>query len=326
MFNPKKIIKLTKTKNKTIVFPEADFSERIVEAGKFVNKSKIAKVIFIGDESSLILKHKDLHGITIINPKTSALTAEIADIIFEKRKEKGLSLKKAKELATNPIYFATMLVEMGIADGMVCGAETSTSDTLRPALQLIRAEENGLVCSCNIMYGKHKLLDKSQTLVIGDCGLNVSPTAEELAEITRNIDVFAKNVCQISPRIALLSFSTKGSAVTTETKKVALATKLVKEKYPKIVCDGELQLDSAMIDRVAKIKCPDSPVAGKANVLIFPELQSGNICYKTIERFGGLQAFGPITLGLKKPVNDLSRGCNINDIIIVTAITVLQCK
>ncbi len=326
MFDPSRIIKSARRRNKTIVFPEAGYSERIVDAGKIVRDKKIANVIFIGDESALILKYKNLKNITIINPKTSQIREEIENLIFTKREHKGMSRKKAKELSFNPIYFATMLVDMGIADGMVCGAETSTSDTLRPALQLIKGKEDEYVCSCNVMYGKHKLLGKDKTLVIGDCGMNINPNANELALIAKNVSDFAKNVCQINPKVALLSFSTHGSAECSESKKVATATTIIKEKYPEIICDGELQLDAALVPAVGQIKCPQSPVAGQANVLIFPELQSGNICYKTIERFGDLKSFGPIVLGLNKPVNDLSRGCTVEDIVMVTALTVMQCK
>lgn len=324
MFNPKKIYKSARKLNKTIVFPEASFSERIVEAGKIIRDKKIANVIFIGDESNLILKYKNLKNITIINPKTSGIRQEVEDLIFEKRKEKGLTRKKAKELSFDPIYFATMLVEMGIADGMVAGAETPTSDSLRPALQLIKGKNDGYVASCNIIFGKHDIIGKEKTLVIGDCGLNISPNANELMQVAFSMADFAKNVCDIAPRVAMLSFSTHGSAVTTETKKVAQATELLKEKRPDIICDGEIQLDAAICPKVAAIKCPDSPLEGRANVLVFPELQSGNICYKAIERFGNLKSYGPITLGLNKPVNDLSRGCTVEDIIMVTAITVMQ--
>lgn len=326
MFNPKKIFKTAKSLNKTIIFPEASFSERIVEAGKIIRDKKIANVIFVGDESNLILKYKNLKNITIINPKTSDIRVEVENLIFEKRQEKGITRKKAKELSFDPIYFATALVEMGVADGMVAGAETPTSDSLRPALQLIKGKDGGYVSSCNIMFGKHKLLGKDKTLLIGDCGLNVSPSAQELMQVASNMADFAKDVCEISPSVAMLSFSTHGSAQTSETKKVAQATELLKQKRSDLVCDGEIQLDAAMCPKVASIKCPNSPLKGQANVLVFPELQSGNICYKAIERFGDLKSFGPIVLGLNKPVNDLSRGCTVEDIIMVTALTVMQCK
>lgn len=326
MFDSKRIFKMAKRLDKTIIFPEASFSERIVEAGKIVRDKKIANVIFVGDESNLILKYKNLKNITIINPKTSDIRVEVENLIFEKRQEKGMTRKKAKELSFDPIYFATALVEMGLADGMVVGAETPTSDSLRPALQLIKGKDGGYVSSCNIMFGKHKLLGKDKTLLIGDCGLNVSPSAQELMQVASNMADFATNVCEISPRVAMLSFSTHGSAQTSETKKVAQATELLQQKRSEIVCDGEIQLDAAMCPKVASIKCPNSPLKGQANVLVFPELQSGNICYKAIERFGDLKSFGPIVLGLNKPVNDLSRGCTVEDIIMVTAITVMQCK
>ena len=326
MFDPKKIFKTAKSLNKIIIFPEASFSERIVEAAKIIRDKKIANVIFVGDESNLILKYKNLKNITIINPKTSDIRVEVENLIFEKRQEKGMTRKKAKELSFDPIYFATALVEMGVADGMVAGAETPTSDSLRPALQLIKGKDGGYVSSCNIIFGKHKLLGKEKTLIIGDCGLNVSPSASELEQVASNMADFAKNVCEMTPRVAMLSFSTHGSAQTSETKKVAQATELLKQNRKDIVCDGEIQLDAAMCPKVAAIKCPESPLKGEANVLVFPELQSGNICYKTIERFGNLKSFGPIVLGLNKPVNDLSRGCTVEDIIMVTALTVMQCK
>lgn len=327
MFVEKKVIEKAKRREKTIVFPEAGFSERTVEAAKIISKKQMAKVILIGDESALDLKYKNLKGVEIINPKTYAHTDVIAANFYNLRKEKGVTEQQAKEIVLNPLYFASMLVYGGYADGMVAGAESSTSDVIRPALQIIKAKEKGgKVSSCFVIAGKNKMLGKDKTMVIGDCGLNQNPTEDELVEIAYQCAQTAINVCEIEPRVAFLSYSTKGSAKNEMVDKVANAAKKFKEKYPEIQSDGELQLDAALIESVGKKKAPQSTVAGRANVLIFPDLNAGNICYKAIQYFGGVTAVGPLLQGLAKPVNDLSRGCSVNDIVLSAAITILQCE
>ena len=320
----KNIYKKAAKLQKTIVFPEAEFSDRTLQAVKIIAKKKIAKPILIGDESGLVLRDKSLLGFQIINPKTFEHLDRLVKSLYAKRKEKGLSLEEAKELALNPYYFATLLVEEGYADGMVAGAEASTANTVRPALQIIKAQKKGSpVNSCFLVYGKNKFL-KDKALILADCGVLPCPTADEIAQIASDSVKTFNTLGLGQPKVAFLSFSSKGSAKHESADKMAQAY----EKFKKsgICCDGELQFDSAMVPKVAASKAPNSAVKGDANILIFPDLNSGNICYKAIQYIGGLNAVGPILQGLKKPVNDLSRGCSVEDIVTITAITALQAE
>lgn len=310
--------------NRTIVFPEAGFSDRTIEAIKKIKKKGIARPILIGDESAIVLRDKSLIDYQIINPKTFDKREELIKVLLEKRKDKGITIEDAERLVDDPYYFGTLLVEKGYADGMVAGAEASTATTIRPALQIIKAKKKtGIVSSCFIMTGKNKFL-KGKWLVLADCGLNINPNEEELYQIACQSTETYRNLGLVNPKVAFLSFSTKGSGKDESLNKIRVAS--TKFKKTGNVCDGELQFDGAMVENVAKIKCPDSPVKGDANILIFPDLNSGNICYKAMQYMGGVQAIGPILQGLKKPVNDLSRGCTVEDIISVTAITALQCQ
>lgn len=324
MFSEKKLIKLAKQKQKTIVLPEAGYSDRIVEAGYILNKKKIAKVVLLGDESSLVLRYKDkLKGLTIINPKTSALFDELLKILLEKRKNKGLDQKQAEKLLLNPLYFGTLLVEAGYADGMVAGAEEPSSNVIRPALQILKSkDEKEIVSSFMIFYGKGKIFKKRKVIFGSDCGLNVSPSAEELSQIATQTAKSFELLTKEKAKIAMLSYSTNGSATGESVDKVKTATALVNRK--KFEVFGEIQLDSAISKRVCKLKCPSCNLDGNANVLVFPDLNSGNISYKAIQYFGNCRAIGPIMQNLKKPVNDLSRGCSVHDIVVVSAITALQ--
>lgn len=324
MFNEKLLISKAKQMQKTIVFPEASFSDRIVKAGKYIAKKKIAKVIFIGDESALILRYKKLNGIEVVNPKTSSLTYKIAESLYELRKDKGITIDEAKELALDPFYFATMLVKLGVADGMIGGAEVSTKRNLKPALQLIKGKNGKKVCSGFLFYGKCKLTD-NQPFILGDAGLNEFPNEQELAEIGENLCEFA-NLLNIEPRVAFLSYSTNGSAESDSVSKVRNATNLFKQNN-NVLCEGEVQFDTALVKEVAKTKFKDSYLTKQsANILVMPDINAGNITYKAIQRFSKLNAIGPIILGLNKPVNDLSRGCTVKDIIMLTAITAIQCE
>ena len=328
MFNVNKLIKLASKKNKTIVFPEAGFSDRIIEAANIIRKKNIANLILIGDESALVLKYKKkIKNFKIINPKTSSLTQEFAEKIYNLRKDKGISVSEASELAVDPFYFATMMVREGYADGMVGGAEVSTARNLKPALRLIKTKDGSdIVSSAMLMYGKNKVT-KGLPLILGDCGLNVNPSSENLCTIAKDCVDLSNKLLSQTPKLAFLSFSTKGSAKSQEVEKVTKAVELFKKSYPYVLADGEMQLDSALIPSVAKIKAPNSSFAkDSANILIFPNLDSGNMCYKAISYFGGLRAIGPICIGLNKPVNDLSRGATVEDIVVLTAVTVLQCE
>ena len=244
------------------------------------------------------------------------------------RKEKGIDIEKAKEMMKNNIYFGTMMVYMGDADGLVAGSICSTADTLRPALQILKTAPNTkLVSSFFIMNVPNCQYGEEGTFLFADCGLNTNPNAEELAEIAISSCHSWKQLIGKEERVAMLSYSTLGSAPLTDfTSKVIEATKIVKEKCPDFNVEGELQLDAALVPSVASQKAPESKVAGKANILIFPDLNAGNIGYKLVQRLAGAEAYGPITQGIKKPVNDLSRGCSAEDIIGVVAITAVQAQ
>lgn len=320
----KYLINLARQKKKTIVFPEAAFSDRIMQAAKIINKKKIAKLILIGDESDLVLRYKKLEGFTIISPKTSDLTETFAEKLYEIRKEKGLTREQAKELIQNPFYFAVMLVHEGYADGMVGGAEVSTAENLRPALEIIKAK-NGFASSSSFFIGKHKRI--KLPIFIGDTGLTIKPDKEKVALIAENTVRTMKVLFpHIEPRVAFISFSTKGSAKGEDVDKMREARQIFAEKNPTVINDGELQLDTALVPHISEFKAKGSPIEGKANILIVPDLNVGNTMYKAVQYFGNLIAIGPIIEGLNKPVNDLSRGCTVEDIVILTAVTVLQCE
>ncbi len=324
MFNVKELYKKARSKNKTIVFPEAGFSDRILTAVKILQKKKICKPILIGDESSLVIRDKSLVSFTIMNPKTSPLKSKIAKHIYSKRKNKGMTLEEAEKLAVDPYYFATAIVDLDIADGMVCGAETSTANTVRPALQIIKsAKKDGLVSSSVLLFGKNKFL-KNKDLLLADCALVVEPTSEQLSIIASHTVETAKLLDFDQPKLAFLSYSSHGSASGEKVEKIKNASNVFNK--PGVISDGELQFDSALNPNVSKIKTPNSIINGDANILIFPDLNSGNICYKAMQSLGGLQAVGPILHGLRKPVNDVSRGCSVEEILLTTAITVLQVK
>ncbi len=318
------IYKKAKALQKTIVFPEAAFSDRTQQAVKIIKNKKLAKVILVGDESAIILRDKEFANFTIYNPQTFEHKDILAKTLYEKRKAKGMTLEEAQKLVLDPYYFATLLVEAGFADGMVAGAEASTANTVKPALQIIKAKKKGgVVSSCFLVYGKNKFL-KDKNLVIADCGVLPNPNADELAQIAYDATMTYQSLGLKNPKVAFLSYSTHGSANGEVIEKVREAYKIFKKTG--ICCDGEIQFDAAMVKRVADQKCPDSPLEGDANILIFPDLNAGNICYKTIQYIGGLNAIGPILQGLNKPVNDLSRGCSVEDIVTITAVTALQAQ
>lgn len=318
----KQLLKLARRKNKTIVFPEAGYSDRIIEASQILAHKKICKVILIADESALLLRFKKLDGVTIINPKTSDLKQNFIDLLLEKRKHKGLTYEQAEILVEEPFYFATLLVESGYADGMVSGAEVPTAQSLRPALEIIKANVE-IASSCFCFVGKHKNFDLP--IFLADGGLCPNPTANQLALIAKQTVVTLKTLFpELEPKVAFLSYSTKGSANGELIEKIREAQSIFSNENPTILNDGELQLDAALVPRVSKLKCPECNVAGKANILIVPDLNCGNMLYKAIQYFGNLTAIGPIVQGLNKPVNDLSRGCNIDDILLLTAVTILQ--
>ena len=319
----KYLINKAKQNKKTIIFPEAGFSERVVKAGIQISKKGIANVVFVGDESALSLRIKgnDLKNITIYNPKTCSFFDSLVKIVVEKRKHKGVTEEDAVKLLEDPIYFAVALLEAGYADGMVCGAEVSTANTLRPALQIIKSKE-GIVSSYFLFVGKNKVTDS--TFMMGDCAVIENPSFEEQTAIAELMLAENKKLGLFDPRFAFLSYSTMGSAKSDSVTKVQNAYKLFAERNPSVKAVGEVQFDASILKNVAKTKMPNSEFYGPANMFVMPSIEAGNIGYKMVQYFGGVQAIGPITMGFNKPVNDLSRGCTVEDIILVTAITALQ--
>lgn len=316
-----------KQNKKKIVLPET-MDERILKASEIVIKEQIADIILLGDKEKVIERYPLLQQAEWINPKNSILFEEYIDKLVAIRKEKGLTKEEAaKLLLEDYMYFACMLVLENKADGVVSGACHSSSNTLRPALQIIKTESNTkLVSAFFLMEVPECSYGENGVFVFADCGLNQNPTSEELAEIAKTSAKSFEQLVGKTPYVTMLSHSTKGSAHHADVDKVVEATKLAQERYPQYYIDGELQLDAAIIPEIAKIKAPNSNVAGKANVLIFPDLDSGNIGYKLVERLAHAKAYGPLTQGIKYPVNDLSRGCSIDDIVGVIAITAYQAQ
>jgi phosphate acetyltransferase len=313
---------------KTIVLPEG-FEPRIIEAAAMATESKVSKVILLGNPGQIRSNSKgvDLSGVEIIDYLNSDKMDLYAKELFELRKHKGITIEDAGKMLKDPLYYAVMMVKMGDADGMVAGSINSTADVLRPALQIIKTAPGIRVVSSVFFielptdeYG-HK-----GTLIFGDCGVNPDPNAEELAAIAVSTARTAKQVALMEPVVALLSYSTKGSAVHPRVDKVIEATKLAKQMAPEFMIDGELQGDAALVEKVGRLKCPDSQVAGMANVLVFPDLDSGNIAYKLTQYLAGAQAVGPICQGFAKPINDLSRGCSPLDVMNAIAITAVQAE
>jgi len=316
-----------KQDKKRIVLPET-MDERVLSAAEIAIKEDLAEIILIGNEEEIISKSEILKQATIINPKTSELTEGYIEKLFELRKEKGITKEQAKKIILEDyMYYACMLVLDKKADGVVSGACHSTANTLRPALQIIKTEPNTkLVSAFFLMVVPDCSYGENGTFVFADSGLNQNPTAEELAYIAGSSAKSFERLVGTTPYVAMLSHSTKGSANHQDVDKVVEATRLAKEFYTEYNIDGELQLDAAIIKEVASTKAPNSKVAGHANVLVFPDLDSGNIGYKLVQRLAKAEAYGPLTQGINAPINDLSRGCSIEDIVGVIAITSVQAQ
>lgn len=318
-----------KSNIKTIVLPEAD-DIRTLKAARIITDEGFAKVILVGDYDTVdnISKSNniDIHDIELIDPKTYSDSDKLVNEFYELRKNKGITLEDAKDtVMNNYLYFGCMLVYVGIADGQVSGATHTTADTLRPALQIIKTKADTKVASCFFLMDlKENNFGSNGTFVYSDCGMIQNPTSSELVEIAKSSADTFKLLVEDEAKIAFLSHSSFGSSKCDDVYKVQEAVKSFKEKYSNYIADGEMQFDCAVIPEVAKTKAPSSNVAGQANVLIFPDLDAGNIAYKITERLAHAEAYGPITQGLKKPVNDLSRGCNEYDIVGAVAITAVQ--
>ena len=315
---------------KTIVLPEAT-DARILEATQIVNNEGYAKVILVGNEDKVrqIAKEKgiDIGQTQIIDPAKSEKINEYANTLYELRKAKGMTEEQAYQLVLDPVYYGMMMVKKEEADGLVSGAAHSTSDTLRPALQILKTlPGTKLVSAFFVMVVPDCEYGEKGTFVFADSGLNEEPNSEALSEIAISSSKSFEQLVGKQAKVAMLSYSTYGSAHSASTEKVIEATKLVKEKAPDILVDGELQLDAAIIPEVAASKAKGSPVAGNANVLVFPDLGAGNIGYKLVQRLAKAEAYGPLCQGIAKPVNDLSRGCSSQDIAGVVAITAVQAQ
>lgn len=322
-----------KKRVKHIVLPEG-FDERTLKAAVKIREEGLARLTILGNvddvASRLVsygLKKESIDGkdLSIIDPLQSSYLQEWTNIYYESRKAKGLTMEEAEASMKNNLFFGAMLVKQKLCDGVVAGAANTTSDVLRSALRIIGVKKGlNTVSSYFIMVTKNKEFGCDGVLLFADSAVNPNPDASMLADIAESTAASCKQMLGVDATVAMLSFSTKGSAKTDETKKVAEAVKILKERNDKILVDGEMQLDAALIYEVGQRKAPGSPVAGKANVLIFPNLDAGNIGYKLVERFANAIAIGPIIQGLKSPVNDLSRGCSAEDIVNVTAITSVQ--
>ncbi len=310
-----------KADKKTVVLPEGEDPRTIAAARKIVDEG-LANLVVLGDPATI-----DLPGVAVIDPKTSDKHEAYAQKFAELRAKKGVTIEQAREQMDDNTYFGTMMVKMGDADGLVSGACHSTANTLRPALQILKtAPGTKLVSAFFVMCTDKTEYGENGTLLFADCGLNIDPTADELSEIAIASANTWKSLMSDDPKVAMLSFSTMGSAKGDVPTKVQEATKLANEKEPELALDGDLQLDAALVDSVAKLKAPGSKVAGMANILIFPDLEAGNIGHKLVQRFAGAEAYGPILQGIAKPVNDLSRGCSAEDIVGVVAITAVQAQ
>ena len=328
MFKVEDLLDKAKVLNKSIVFPEADYSPRVLEAVEIILEKQIAKVVLLGDPDSLAKKSSKLANATIINPKNSDLMPEFIEKLVEIRKSKGLTYEEAKKLLLEDyMYYACMLVKDGKADGCVSGACHSTSNTLRPALQIIKTKPGvELVSAFFLMVVPDCEYGSNGTFVFADSGLEQNPDSVKLAAIAASSAESFQLLVEEEPKVAFLSHSTMGSAKHADVDKVVEAVRIAKEKYPNYKMDGELQLDAAIIPSVAASKAPNSEVAGKANVLVFPDLDAGNIGYKLVQRLAKAEAYGPVCQGIAAPVNDLSRGCSADDIVGVVAITAVQAQ
>jgi len=327
------LIKLIKDNAKKhqqrIVLPES-FEERTLRAADQILQEGLAKIILIGNPGELLklatsygLQHID--QAIIVDPDNNPKQQVYVDLMVELRKSKGLTPEKATELLKNPLYLATIMIKNGDADGEVAGAENATGNVLRPAFQFVKTLPGiSVVSGAFLMFLPDNTYGENGLMVFADCAVHPNPTAQELAEIAIATAKTTRAIAGFEPRVAMLSFSTKGSAEHEMVEKVRTATELAKQMDPTLKIDGELQADAAIVESVGKSKAPNSEIAGKANVLIFPTLETGNIAYKLVQRLAKAEAIGPILQGMAAPINDLSRGCSVEDIVNLVAITANQ--
>ena len=323
MFGFGQLIDVLKKNPKKIVFTEGS-DPRILEAASRLLASNFLHPILVGDEAEIDKAAEEcgfnIRGAEIINPKNFDRMEEMIDLFCELRKSKGVTPDQARGMLSQANYFGTMLVKMGIADALLGGATYSTADTVRPALQLIKTKPgNTIVSSCFILV-RPSATGENEVLAMADCAINIHPTEDELVEIAGESAECAK-IFGVDPKVAFLSYSTFGSGKGEDVDKMRNAAKKTKERCPDLPIEGELQFDAAVSPRVARTKCPDSEVAGHANVFIFPDINAGNIGYKIAQRLGNFDAYGPILLGLNAPINDLSRGCNALEVYSMAIIT-----
>ncbi|MDR0981867.1 MAG: phosphate acetyltransferase [Culturomica sp.] len=325
-----KLIKNNAIKHKKrIVLPEGT-EERTLKAADEIIREGIAQITLIGNPQE-IKSLSEKYGLTqtgkanIIDPLNYEKKEEYADLLVELRKSKGMTKEEALNLVTNPLYIGVLMIKNGDADGEVAGAMNATGNVLRPALQIVKTEPGiSVVSGAFLLLTEKPEFGEDGLLIVADCAVSPNPTAEELAQIAVATARTAQNIAGIEPRVAMLSFSTKGSAKNEMVDKVVKATQLAQAMAPELAIDGEMQADAALVESVGKLKSPGSKVAGKANVLIFPSLEVGNISYKLVQRIAGIEAVGPILQGMAAPINDLSRGCTVSDIVNLVAITVNQ--
>ena len=318
-----------KANKQRIVLPEGD-EPRTLEAANIILKEGIANLVLVGDPAVINRMAKEngyeyIKEATIFDPATDPAMEKYTNLLYELRKKKGLTMEEAVQKTKDPLYLGCLMIKAGDADGELAGARGTTADTIRPAFQILKTKPGcGIVSGAFLMFTPAKELGEDGFLVFADCAVNPCPNAEELAQIAVSTAETARTLGQIEPRVAMLSFSTKGSAKHELIDKVTEATRIAHELAPDLQLDGELQADAALVAKVGASKAPGSHVAGKANVLVFPDLQAGNIGYKLVERFSGANAVGPILQGIAAPVNDLSRGCKVQDIVQMIIITANQ--
>ena len=324
------IIARAQSNKQRIVLPES-LEERTIKAADKAIADNLAEIVLIGNREKVLsyaeeLGLKNIEKATIIDPETSEKTAQYANLLYELRKNKGMTPEQAAELVKNPLYFGCLIIKSGDADGQISGALSTTGETLRPALQIIKCAPGiNCVSGAMLLITKTPQYGENGVLVVGDVAVTPAPDASQLAQIAVCTAQTAKSVAGFEdPRVAMLSFSTKGSAKHEVVDKVVEATALAKQLNPELKVDGELQADAALVPSVGQKKAPGSDIAGKANVLVFPNLEVGNIGYKLVQRLGEADAIGPILQGIARPVNDLSRGCSVDDIYKMVAITACQ--